>query len=46
VRPTANAGKDRVASFGSSFELDGSGSRAGPGRSIGQYVWRRLPPIQ
>ena len=44
--PTANAGTDRVTPFGRSFELDGSASRAGPGRSITQYQWRRLPPIQ
>jgi hypothetical protein len=44
--PTANAGPDRLTTFGRSFELDGSASRAGPGRSITQYVWRRLPPIQ
>ena len=44
--PTANAGSDRVTTFGRSFELDGLASRASPGRSITQYVWRRLPPIQ
>jgi hypothetical protein len=46
VLPTANAGADRITTLGSSFELDGSESRAGPGRSISQYVWRRVPPIQ
>jgi phage tail-like protein len=45
VRPTADAGRDRVEPFGRSFGLDGSGSRAGPGRRIEQYVWRLLPPI-
>jgi hypothetical protein len=43
VLPTANAGADQVVLFGRSFELDGSGSRAGPGRGISEYVWRRLP---
>ena len=42
--PTADAGPDRTVPFQTSFELDGSGSRAGPGRSIREYVWRRLPP--
>lgn len=45
MEPTANAGPDRVTPFGRSFDLDGSASRAGPGRSISHYVWRRLPPI-
>jgi phage tail-like protein len=45
VLPTANAGPDRVATAGRSFDLDGSASRAGPGRSISHYVWRRMPPI-
>jgi phage tail-like protein len=43
-RPVADAGPDRTVPFGRSFELDGSGSRAAPGRRIDQYVWRRLPP--
>lgn len=44
-RPTADAGPDRVEMSGRSFVLDGSASRAAPGRSITQYVWRRLPPL-
>jgi hypothetical protein len=44
VLPTANAGEDQVVLFNRTFGLDGSGSRAGPGRSISEYVWRRLPP--
>ena len=43
--PIANAGADRVVTAGASFELDGSGSRAAAGRSINQYIWRRLPPV-
>jgi hypothetical protein len=42
--PTANAGFDQVVIFGRSFELDGSGSSAGPGRQLREYIWRRLPP--
>jgi phage tail-like protein len=42
--PVADAGPDFVAPFGESFELDGSGSRAAPGRSIERWRWRRLPP--
>ena len=42
--PVADAGPDRTAVSGESFELDGSGSRAAPGRSIDLYRWRRLPP--
>jgi phage tail-like protein len=44
-RPTANAGDNQVATFGSSFNLDGSASRAGPGRRITEYVWQRVPQI-
>ena len=43
--PIADAGPDRIEPSGRSFTLDGSASRAAPGRSISQYVWRRLPPI-
>ena len=45
VRPTADAGRDFVVRAGDSFELNGSGSRAAPGRSITNYVWRQLPPL-
>jgi hypothetical protein len=45
VLPTADAGPDRVVTFGENFELDGSASDAGPGRRIERYVWRRVPPI-
>ena len=41
--PTANAGPDQVVVFGRSFELDGSGSSAGSGQSLREYIWRRLP---
>ena len=40
--PVADAGADSVAPFGLSFELDGSASRAPPGRSLQSYIWRRL----
>jgi phage tail-like protein len=42
--PVADAGADFVAELGRSFELDGSGSSAAPGRRIDTYRWRRLPP--
>jgi len=42
--PVADAGEDRTVAFGSSFVLDGSGSRAAPGRRIAEYRWRLLPP--
>jgi phage tail-like protein len=44
-RPVADAGADRTERFGASFELDGSGSRAAPGRSLASFIWRRLPQI-
>ena len=44
ARPVADAGADRAVPFGESFDLDGSGSRAAAGRSLRQFVWRRLPP--
>jgi phage tail-like protein len=43
--PTADAGRDFVAAFGESFELDGSASRAAAGRTSTDYIWRRLPPL-
>lgn len=43
--PTADAGRDFVATFGESFDLDGSASRAAPGRTITNYIWRQLPPL-
>jgi phage tail-like protein len=42
--PVANAGSGFTARFGRSFNLDGSGSRAAPGRRIETYRWMRLPP--
>ena len=42
--PVADAGPDFETPFGESFDLDGSGSRAAPGRRIDRYRWRRLPP--
>jgi phage tail-like protein len=42
--PMADAGTDFTTPFGASFELDGSASRAAPGRRIDEYRWRRLPP--
>jgi phage tail-like protein len=42
--PVADAGEDLVTFVGTSFELDGSRSRAAPGRRIETYRWRRLPP--
>jgi hypothetical protein len=44
ARPVADAGADMTAAYGSSFELDGSASRAASGQEIENYVWRRLPP--
>lgn len=42
--PTADAGPDATVAFNRSFELDGGGSSAGPGRTLARYVWRLLPP--
>ncbi len=42
--PVADAGADFSALFGTSFELDGGGSSAAPGRRIDEYRWRLLPP--
>jgi hypothetical protein len=44
ARPVADAGPDASVGFGQSFDLDGSASRAAPGREISKYVWRRMPP--
>ena len=41
--PVADAGDDRIEPFATSFELDGSGSRAAPGHTLRSYIWRRLP---
>jgi len=41
--PVADAGDDQIEAFGTSFDLDGSRSRAAPGRSLRSYIWRRLP---
>jgi len=43
--PTANAGPDATVAFNRSFDLDGRGSSAGPGRTLDRYVWRLLPPL-
>ncbi len=43
--PIANAGADTTIAFNRSFDLDGRGSTAGPGRSLERYIWRLLPPI-
>jgi phage tail-like protein len=45
TRPVADAGPGRTVPFGRGFALDASRSRAGPGRRIDEYVWRRLPPL-
>ncbi|MDM0018107.1 phage tail protein [Variovorax saccharolyticus] len=42
--PVADAGGDRAVTIGTSFVLDGSGSRAPEGRRITEYRWRLLPP--
>jgi phage tail-like protein len=42
--PVADAGPDQTVDAGSSFDLDGSNSRAAPGRHITEYRWRQLPP--
>jgi phage tail-like protein len=42
LAPAADAGVDRSVPFGESFLLDGSGSRAAPGRRIERYRWERL----
>ena len=44
MRPIANAGPDQTVAHAESFELDGSGSMAGPGRELIEYRWRREPP--
>ncbi|MGE3509570.1 MAG: phage tail protein [Vicinamibacterales bacterium] len=44
VLPVADAGRDQVVPFGRSFDLDGSASRAAPGRSLQFFEWRQLPP--
>lgn len=41
--PLADAGADRRVAPGESFVLDGSGSRAAPGRSLVEYRWRWQP---
>ncbi len=41
--PIADAGGDRTVASGLSFNLDGSRSRSGPGRSLRDFVWRLLP---
>jgi phage tail-like protein len=43
--PIANAGADTTIAFNRSFDLDGRGSTASPGRSLERYIWRLLPPI-
>lgn len=43
-RPIAEAGASQTVAVGESFDLDGSASSAGPGRSLTSYTWRRLPP--
>lgn len=40
--PIADAGADFSAPFGASFELDGSASRAAPGRHLTEFRWRRM----
>lgn len=40
--PVADAGPDRSVPHGESFELDGSGSRAAPGRTLTRYRWEQL----
>jgi hypothetical protein len=42
--PVADAGPDFTAVLGRSFNLDGSRSRAAPGRTVTSYTWTRLPP--
>jgi phage tail-like protein len=42
--PVAQAGPDFTAPFGRSFNLDGSGSSAAPGRRIQGYIWTRVLP--
>jgi phage tail-like protein len=42
--PVADAGSDFSVPFGRSFNLNGSGSSAAPGRRIQSYWWTRLPP--
>jgi phage tail-like protein len=41
VPPVADPGEDQEVPFGESFNLDGSGSRAGPGRRIARYIWKK-----
>jgi len=44
LAPIADAGPDLAVAAGESFELDGSGSSAAPGRRLTRYVWRQLEP--
>jgi phage tail-like protein len=43
--PIADAGPSRNVDFGASFRLDGSASRAAPGRRLEEYRWRLLPSL-
>jgi phage tail-like protein len=43
--PVADPGDDREVDFGAPFTLDGSRSRAGPGRVITEFRWRMIPPL-
>ncbi len=43
ILPVADAGRDQVVPPGRSFDLDGSASRAAPGRSLQLFEWRQLP---
>lgn len=44
--PNADAGPDRTTVSTTSLLLDGSASRAGPGRRLTEYRWRWLPPAE
>lgn len=46
AQPIADAGPDRGVDLGAAFTLDGSASRAAPGRAIEEYRWRLLPDNQ
>jgi phage tail-like protein len=43
ARPVADAGPDQTRGFGEPFTLDGSRSRAAPGRTLTTYTWTWSP---
>jgi phage tail-like protein len=46
AQPIADPGPDRRVDLGEAFTLDGSASRAAPGRTLEEFWWRLLPDNQ